>query len=281
MDKIITTSISDPSIQQPFTGKSLDFLQEALYQGFRAICDRIITDSYDSTKAYILYGVLPYGTNQYSSGFIYYSGEIYYTTGKSTITAFVNIPVMTITTTNDLTADPVTFTDGVSRNVHNVRRIVMSDAVSGSGTFDLANAIYLNTWSTESTPTASAYTTADVLVGGGITLGTVTYKMKRTTEGISLYFKDSNLAVTATAAKLYLTLPISLPTVSSRVSTAYGFTSVRFYKSGTGGVPCFASIVLLSSGAGQGLMIEKADGTAFGALSGYTMEFKIDISFAM
>ncbi len=144
MNRIITTSILDPLIQQPFTGRSLDFIQDATKNVILGVTQSLIGESYDSSKAYIIKGLDAYGTNQYNEGFVLWGGEIYYSPGKSSITAFANVPVLTITVANDATADPVTFSDLVSRNVHNVRTLVLSDAVSGSGTFDLSNAIYIH-----------------------------------------------------------------------------------------------------------------------------------------
>lgn len=145
MNNIDITQISDPSRQQPFTGKSLEFLQNATKEGLLALVTCMIGSGYDSSKAYVLYGGDAYGTNQYRAGYILWAGELYYTEGKLTTTAFVNVPVMTITVTNDAVADPLTFTDGSLKNVHKIRRLVLSDALAGSGTFNLSAAIYINT----------------------------------------------------------------------------------------------------------------------------------------
>ncbi|MES2382613.1 MAG: hypothetical protein V4538_16310 [Bacteroidota bacterium] len=145
MKIIITTDILDPSIQQPFTGKSLDFLQDANKEIHLGLAISLIGNSYDISKAYILNGIVPYGTNQYTAGFILWNEEIYYCPGKTTTTAFANVAIFTITITNDSIADPLVFSDNISRNVHKVRRLILSDGVSGSGTFDLLDAIYINT----------------------------------------------------------------------------------------------------------------------------------------
>jgi hypothetical protein len=145
MNRIITTSISDPLVQQPFTGKSLDFLQNSYTNGFLAVALAMIGENYNNAKAYVIKGLDAYGTNQYNEGWVLWANEIFYCPGKATTTAFSNVPVLTLTVANDATADPVTFTDDVPRNVHNNRTMVLSDAVSGSGTFDLSDAYYLCT----------------------------------------------------------------------------------------------------------------------------------------
>lgn len=146
MNKILTTSVSDPTIGQPLTAKSLEFLQNANKEISLGFAQAMVGESYDVTKAYVLKGLDAYGTNQYREGWLLWNGEVYYSAGKASTTAFSNVAVMTITVTNDATADPLTFTDLVVRNVHNVRRLVLSDAVSGTGTFDLSDAIYIQEW---------------------------------------------------------------------------------------------------------------------------------------
>jgi hypothetical protein len=145
MNKIDTSQVVSLTSKQPFTSKSLAFLQDATKEGLLGLVTGMIGNAYNSATAYILYGVDAYGTNQYNDGYILYGGELYYCAGKTTTTAFSNVAVMTITVANDATADPVTFTDNVIKNVHNVRTIVLSDALTGTGTFDLSAAVYLNT----------------------------------------------------------------------------------------------------------------------------------------
>ena len=166
MNKILTTSISDPSIGQPLTGKSLEFLQNANKESIAGLCEAMVGISYSTSTYYIMSGLTAYGTNQYYAGYVYYNGELFYSAGKSSVTAFTNVPVLTLTVTNDATADPLTFTDNVSRNVHNVRRMVLSDAVSGTGTVDLYLCSYVsirplisNDVAAGATVTATSYTT--------------------------------------------------------------------------------------------------------------------------
>jgi hypothetical protein len=272
MNKIITTSISDPLIQQPFTGRSLDFIQDSTKElTTLALARALVGEYYDSSKAYIIRGLIGTG-NTYSEGWILWNDELYYSPGKSTATAFVNVPVMTLTVTNDAIADPITFTDGVPRNVHNVRRMVLSDAVSGTGTFDLSNAIYLND-PISFVPTLKAYTTADVLVVGGVTDASRSAFYKRTPDGYKFYYTCYDLSTTATTAKIVIDLPFTLPTVVGLPTYAIGVSECSFYKTGVGSINCFAQINLSSGGSGTPLTIEKHDRTAFGILANYDKVF--------
>lgn len=278
MKRIITTDILDPSIQQPITGNSMDFLQDGTKEITVALAKSLIGNSYDVAIPYVIHGLLPYGTNQYQEGYVLFNNEIYFSAGKVSVTAFVNVPVMTITLTNDATADPVVFTDGLPYNVHKNRTLVLSDAASGSGTFDLSTAVYVNRLITAATPTTVAYDLALAVVVGGVTFTTKTSRYTKTATGFKMYFTATGAATLATTAYIAIQLPFSLPTIP--VSTALGHGACKFFKTGTGGVPTFVSVAINSGGTGWELTIEKADGTAFGALTGYDVNFTIDIIVA-
>lgn len=272
MNKILTTSISDPTIQQPFTGHSLDFLQNANKEVALGLARMLADGAYSSSNAYVISGLEQYGTNQYSGGYVLYGEEIYSCDGKSTTTAFVNTAVLTLTVTNDATSDPITFTDGVPRNVHNVRKMVMSDAVSGTGTVDYSNCIFYNR-SIAYAPTLTAYTTADVLVGGGVTSASGFAFYRRTQSGVKIYFTSYDLSTTATTAKIVISLPFAIPTTGGSAKLAYGISQCSFFKTGVGTISTFANIALSSGGSGTPLTIEKHDRTAFGVLANYDKVF--------
>lgn len=143
MNKILTNSIVDPSIQQPFTGPSLEFLQLATNNMIDGLNEALIGAEYDISIPYIQSGIRSYGTNQYTQGYFYFNSEMFYCPGKTTTTPFTNIPVCTIMDIADTTADPLTFTDGNQRSVHRNRYISIVDGATGSGSFDLSSAFYV------------------------------------------------------------------------------------------------------------------------------------------
>lgn len=193
MNKIITTFVSDPTIEQPFTASSLDFLQDANKNIFAGIARALAGDEIYAQFT-VLQGLVAYGTGNYTDGYVYLSGEIFYCAGKSNNVAFVNVPVLTTTITNDPTADPLTFTDGNARNVHNVRNLVLSDAVSGSGTIDLSDLYYIQTLDKQwVTPTYLNSWIASTVSEGtkySLTKNKVVFKggMKRATESAATMF---------------------------------------------------------------------------------------------
>ncbi len=138
MNTILTTSISDPNIQQPFTGKSLAFIQNSYKQMFDGVCQSIVgTRNYSGLGFYVISGLVDSGVPPayvIPEGWIFHDGQLYYCSGYNGTP--INDVIGTITSAYDLTIDPVTFTDGIARNVHRVLTITLSDGVSGSGDFD-------------------------------------------------------------------------------------------------------------------------------------------------
>lgn len=132
MKKIITTDVVDPTIEQPFTANSLDFIQD----NTKEVIDQIVgtlTQGSLVGQYTILWGCVETddgaGTHfSCTAGAIKDDeGEIY------TVAAVAGAPITTTScfdrlTSNDPTADPLTFTDGISRNVHNIRTAVYKDS---------------------------------------------------------------------------------------------------------------------------------------------------------
>jgi hypothetical protein len=136
MKKIDVSQIVDPSIQQPFTGLSLAFLQEASKEMTYALCRNII-----KSKGYTFSPTIPYkiSADNYGGitgdGFIFYGNELYRSTEDT-----IGLDYALIDTTPDVVADPVLFTDSVNRNVHNNRYLTYSMSPIGA-LFAMANVI--------------------------------------------------------------------------------------------------------------------------------------------
>lgn len=125
----------------PVKEGTLDFIALAYQESITAIGNNLLGGKLPANVGYVLYGCVNTGSGLnfiISAGAIYYNGEVYLVpaatfTAAGGQTAVGNI-VITQYTTN---ADPVLFTDSVTRNVHNIRLIVFASAVSGSGACDL------------------------------------------------------------------------------------------------------------------------------------------------
>jgi hypothetical protein len=131
MKTINTSFVSDPSIQQPLTTKSLDFLQSGNKQALAVICRNIIKNhglTYSASVPYQLSGpmvspIVPFT----GDGTIFFNDEIYILQENTASATYA-----TIDTTPDGTADPLLFSDLVNRNVHNNRYLTFTNTLAGS-----------------------------------------------------------------------------------------------------------------------------------------------------
>ena len=143
MNNILTNSILDPLVGQPWTGPSLNFLQGANKSMFLGVASSFVGDGFSSAVPYVLQGVRPTGTNQYTSGWMFYGDEMYFCLGKSSITLTAQTVATLVDNPDTGGADPLTFTDGIQRNVHRNRFIILNDLPGGSGLFDFSAATYV------------------------------------------------------------------------------------------------------------------------------------------
>lgn len=143
MKQIDTTQVVDPSTLQPFTARSLKFLQDAKAEDVAGIIKSIVTSnlgSYSLTVPYVISGCVVSDSNKdVTDGEIFYGGKFYEVTGVNGTT---NIAQFILTKTQDATADPLQFTDGTNKNVHDIYKYVATDVASG-GDFDATDLVSL------------------------------------------------------------------------------------------------------------------------------------------
>lgn len=272
MNRIKTSDVLDPSIQQPFTARSLDFLQDSNKDMVKGIVLSLIGSIYDASKYYIISGLQGYGTNQISEGYVFFNGELYYCAGKTSTTAIANTLVLTIDTTTSINSpyDPVRFTDNIERAVHLLRRFVMTDAVSGTGTVDYSSCINVNI-RTFFSPTLKAYDGSGAEVVGGFSASSfemLQYTLNST--GLRVDFKSLFITIGAGVRKLSVSEPIALP------STGAGTSVGRFNQTISAGI----TVSVDYSASGNAVIIEKTDRTDFPAVAGTAeLSFSIIIGF--
>ena len=176
MKKIDISQIVSPTSKQPFTANSLKFKQDYDVENYSALVKALITQStgsYSLTTPYVISGcVLSDSNKDVTAGEIFYGGNFYNVTALNGTT---NIVQFILTKTYDPTADPLTFTDGVVKNVHEIYTYVSTDAASG-GDFDATDLVNLYGTTTINTST-SAQTTIDfsITAGGPVTYDTDSY----------------------------------------------------------------------------------------------------------
>lgn len=146
MRKLDNTPQSD-TLGMPVKAGIWEHLQLAYQEAINAISLSLVGPSYLATKGYILFGCVNSGSGLnyvISAGAIFYNGEVYLVDAKTFTADGGQVAVAAIATTqytNGDRADPIQFTDGGNRNVLNIRKIVFSSGATGSGIFDLANAL--------------------------------------------------------------------------------------------------------------------------------------------
>jgi hypothetical protein len=115
----------------------------AYQEALTALGNAVIGRLPDLSNLYILFGCVNTGTGLnyiISAGAIYYNGEVYLVDAITFTATAGQVAVANILTTQyNVNADPVTFTNGQSYNVHNIQKIVFSSAAAGSGIGDFSN----------------------------------------------------------------------------------------------------------------------------------------------
>lgn len=251
MNKIITTSVVDPSIQQPFTTKSLDFLQAKDIVFADSIARMIAPYDYDLGLPIVLSGCekTTGSPNTYFNGFIYWDHEIFaFDGGYATITTTDSFKVVI---TNDATADPLIFTDGIARNVHNIRKLVVVDTSVGGTLFTYSSLVFYSKWKKTATGIGVTTSTAEVtlvtcspsMTGSNVVVnfdcdgqitgtGTSTFKIK----------KNGTTKRTVTVTNTNANVSFSFKYFDTAVISSDVFTVTHQGSTGSGTVNSFISV---------------------------------------
>ena len=148
MKKLNISNITT-SVAMPIKSGTLQFLQDAHKEALNGVVSNLIENPITDT-IYILSGCLnstiaPIHT--LSAGVLYVNGEVYDFDGATfTLTGLQNAYARIETTQYTTNADPVQFTDGNSRNVHNVRKIVIENTLVSSGLPEFKNFVKVGSW---------------------------------------------------------------------------------------------------------------------------------------
>jgi hypothetical protein len=137
MKKVINASTA--TAKQPFYGRTMAHIMETITEIADSVA-RPIIGNYVANDLVILYGCILTGNfsgagNPFAvtAGAVYYNGEIYQVDAVSGTISGANVLVGTIVTTYQ-SGDPVTMSDNSTVSVHEIRKVVITQAASGSGT---------------------------------------------------------------------------------------------------------------------------------------------------
>lgn len=143
MNIIDTSQISDPTTEQPFTGPSLAFLQAATADAILGLAQGMVGISYSASTPYAIQGMLFTGSQSAPTsifgGYILYNGELFKCAGHGGSFTIGNQFSVIVT---QGTPDPLTFSDGSTKSVHNIRQLQILDTAT-AGLFTLANVVYI------------------------------------------------------------------------------------------------------------------------------------------
>jgi hypothetical protein len=146
--KVLDVSSITDSSEFPIKKGTLKFLQDAGTEAISGIVYGLIGTAYNPAAVYILWGAANSGSGAVyilSAGWAFYNGEVFQIDAATFTLTGSNVALFSLVTTQYVTnADPVTFTDAAVRNVHNIRKIVITQGVSGSGLANYTQGYFLN-----------------------------------------------------------------------------------------------------------------------------------------
>lgn len=149
MRKLDVSAVSN-SIGLPVKSGTVMHMQNAYVEAVAESIKGLIGSSYSPATLYVLQGMVNSGsglTYNITSGSCFYNGEVYICDGASFTATAPNIGVCTVNTTffTAPNADGVQFTDGNVRNIHQIRKMVVSAGLAGSGVSNYADVVRINT----------------------------------------------------------------------------------------------------------------------------------------
>lgn len=150
MARRLDTQFASDTAQQPIKKGTLDFLQDSHKIDLNQLIGALTGDPIGFSGAYVLYGCLNTGSgNNYiiGQGAVWVNGEVFEVASTSFTTIGSQVPVYQIVNTQYTTnADPTLFTDGITRQVHNIRTLQVGPGASGSGLRDYSASIFGRFW---------------------------------------------------------------------------------------------------------------------------------------
>lgn len=137
MRKLNVSAITT-SIAMPVKSGSLDHIQNAYTEAISEAVKGLVGSSYSSGVMYILSGMNNTGTYpdyNISAGSVFFNGEVYLVDAAAFTVTGPQFAVCKIVTTQftGTNADSVTFSDGVPRNIHDIRKVQVVADLGGSG----------------------------------------------------------------------------------------------------------------------------------------------------
>jgi hypothetical protein len=203
MKNLLTNSIST-SVGFPVKSGTLDFLQNASSEMLIALARSIVGKDYSASTPYALYGCNNLGsgsTYDIQAGIILWNGVLYLCVGGyiPSLPSGSNVYLTKYTSyVTSAVADPVTFTDGVPRSVHqDTTMLVGYNATAPSPTVGFAYSDLVIIWEMPYISVSS--------YGADVVSGTAKYKINR--DGLVSLSGNVTLDATTPTTTTLFTLP--------------------------------------------------------------------------
>jgi hypothetical protein len=240
--------------KQPYLKQTHQHYNEMIDELTKAYGESIVSDPSSIT---ILWGCINTGTGTgignsaiISAGAVYYNGEIYQVPAFSTA-SIVNGLKGTITTSYVSGIDPVLFSDNTTHNVHQIKTIVISDAVS------VDFYAYNNWYSIKKQWKSYTLTNSDVAASSGTftVLGASTknlfYNIDYKNQIITLNFNIEGADATANVDAFYIKLPESLTISSIFTNMGYFLNTYLTATEASGTIKEIATRIYTAGGYGS------------------------------
>jgi hypothetical protein len=203
MKKLLTNSIST-TVGFPIKSGTLDFLQTASSEMLIALARSIVGKDYSASTPYALYGCNNTGSGtsyQIQEGIVLLDGILYFTpNGYFTLPSGSDVYLVKGTGyVTSSVADPVLFTDGVSRNVHqDISMSIQYTPTAPSPTVGFAYSDLVIIWEMPYISVSS--------YGADVVSGTAKYKINR--DGLVSLSGNVTLDATTPTTTTLFTLPV-------------------------------------------------------------------------
>lgn len=133
------------SAKMPIKKGTLQFIQDSHKENLADVLRAMIGTTYNGAKFYVLYGCENSGSGSnyiISAGAVFFAGEVFRVDANTFTVGSGQVAKFTFNQTQYTTdADPVTFTDASSHNVHNIRKYTVAAGTS-DGLTDYSLAVF-------------------------------------------------------------------------------------------------------------------------------------------
>lgn len=173
------------SAKMPIKKGTLQFIQDSHKENLADFLRAVIGSTYNGAKFYVLYGCENSGSGSnyiISAGAVFFAGEVFRVDANTFTVGSGQVAKFTFNQTQYTTdADPVTFTDASTHNVHNIRKYTVAAGTS-DGLTDYSLAVFGKFYDpfdvTDAWTLRSDVTDVTVSGGSGITVTSSDIKYK-------------------------------------------------------------------------------------------------------